>query len=152
MAGLKLIVQQPSVEIPVTSKDGSGAGRTLIVGFKRYKTEEGAKRQKQYEDIVNTLDFNILDSEELNSFIKEEVLYMRKLSLDCEDAEGKAITIKVPDTRTAKKVETLWESPEECLDVLLDAYFQWSSWRVSFIAAVQSALVDMNFEGDARKN
>lgn len=154
MAQLKIVAQTPSIELKVQSKDGSGSSTTLLVGFKRYKAVEAETRSKVYEAIVNTEDFNIMESnEELDNFIKEEILYIKKIALPVMDEDtGEEKVLKIPDTRTAKKVETLWENPAECLDVLLDAYFQWSSWRVSFISAVQIALLDMDYDGAVRKN
>lgn len=152
MTTLTLMVQEPSVELVVTSNDGSAKQKSLTVGFKRYQRAEADARIKEYETIVEAADFNINDSPELDTFIKEEILYMKGLSVPYQDAEGKDKTLRIMDTRKAAKLETLWESPEQCLAVLLDAYFQWSSWRVSFISAVQTALADLDFKEAQRKN
>lgn len=153
MANLKIVVQQPSIELPVSSADASNASVTILVGFKRYETAEARKRTEVYEEIVNAEGFDMLDSAELEDFLKEEILYIRKVNLPVTDTDtGEESFIKVPDTRKAKKVETLWDTSEECLVVLLDAYFQWTSWKVSFIQEVQAALLDSDILGDARKN
>jgi len=152
MTTLTLMVQEPSVELAVNSNDGSAKQKTLLVGFKRYPREEADARIKEYEAIVNEADFDINDSPDLDVFIKNEILYMKNLSVPYQDAEGKEKTLRILDTRKAAKLETLWETPEQCLAVLLDAYFQWSSWRVSFITAVQTALADLDFKEAQRKN
>ena len=153
MAKLLIQVQEPTVEIPVSSKDGSGVSKKILVGFKRYQTEESAEKTKDYEAIVEQPDFSILDCEELNDFIKSEILYIKNIALDILDEDtGAKKVLKIKDTRAVKKIEGLWDTPEECLDVLLDGYFAWSSWRLSFISAVQTAIVDMDFEAGAVKN
>lgn len=152
MTTLTLMVQEPSVELTITSNDGSAKQKSLLVGFKRYPREEAEARIKEYEAIVNAPDFDINKSPELDDFIKSEVMYMKGLSVPYQDTEGNEKTIRVMDTRKAAKLETLWDTPEQCLAVLLDAYFQWSSWRVSFISAVQTALADLDFKEAQRKN
>jgi len=153
MAKLIIEMQEPSVEIPVYSKDASGVSKKIIVGFKRYETLAGESRMTDYERIVAAPGFEMLDSAELDTFIKEEILYLKKVELPLRDEETNKVTVmKIADTRKVKALETLWADPAECLDVLLDAYFLWSSWRVSFISAVQAALVDMSFEENSRKN
>lgn len=152
MAQLKLITQQPSIELPVSSKDGSNTKINIIVGFKRHKTLQAAERQKVYESIVSAENFDINDSQELDQFLKEEILYFKKVKLTAEDDQGKIININILDSRSAKAIETLWDNSDDCLNVLLDSYLEWTSWRVSFIEAVQVALVDTDFISGKIKN
>ena len=153
MAKLLIQVQKPTVELKVVSKDSSKTKDYILVGFKRYETDESEVKANEFQDIVNKEGFNILRDSELDTFVKDSIVYIRNVAFDAVDEEtGQAKRITVTDTRTAKPVETLWETADECLSALVDAYLKWASWRVSLISAVQTALIDMDISEDAVKN
>lgn len=67
------------------------------------------------------------------SFLCKFVVYIQDASLQgIDEVTGQEKTIAVPDTRTVQPFESLWESAEECLVVLLDVYLQYSPFRDSF--------------------
>lgn len=150
---LVIRTQAPTVELPVVSKDGSGSSNKILVGFKRYDADEGGSRLDEYNNIVQADDFDISKSEELADFIKEEVVYIKDITTETYDeSTGKSSKLKISDTRKATKLDGLWESSDQCLAVLLDSYLSFNSWRLPFVSAVQSAIVDMNFEEERLKN
>ena len=153
MARLLIQIQKPTVELKVISKDSAKSKDYILVGLKRYETEEAEAKADEFQTIVGKEGFNILRDTELDKFIKDSIVYIRNVSFDAVDTETDAIKrITVSDTRTAKPVETLWDTPDECLSALVDAYLKWASWRVSLISAVQTALIDMDISEDAVKN
>ena len=153
MVQLILQVQQPVFEAKVSSKDAAGNVKSMVAGFNRYPADEAKVKMDEYEAIVASQAFKEEDYSELIDFIKGELQYLKKVVLNTKDSEtGKTTQLKIADTRSAKKLESHWDTPEECLDVLLDAYLVWSSWRASFIIAVQSALLDMDLENAQLKN
>lgn len=147
-----LIAQAPTIELEVISQDASATTMKLLVGFKRYPTKIGKLKIDAYQAIVEAPEFDILNSTELDTFIKAEIVYIKNIALATSNVEGKVSHIKIKDTRTAAPLTPTWGNPKECLKVVLAAYFEWSSWKVPFISAVQSALLDTNFLEEGRKN
>lgn len=147
MAQLQILGQKPSVELEVKAKDASKVVQTLIVGFKRHKTKDAKLRIETYDNIIQADTFDLTDSPRLDQFLREEVLYMLKVSLTVVDEEtGETQTLRIPDTRKAVPVDSLWKTPEECLSMLMDAYLPWSSWKMAFLPKVQSALIESDTE------
>lgn len=145
--------QAPTVEIPVVSRDGSKNTNTLLVGFKRYGADAGKTRLDEYNTIVTQEGFDLSESKELEEFIKAEVVFFKDVSVETvDDSTGKSAKLRVADTRKATKLDGLWENSEQCLAVLLDSYLVYTSWRLPFISALQSALADINFEEVIAKN
>ena len=150
---LVIRTQAPTVELPVVSNDGSGNSNQILVGFKRYEAEAGEEKLSEYNTIVQADGFNISNSEELTEFIKNEVVYIKNITTESYDeTTGKSTKLKIPDTRKALKLDGLWENSDQCLAVLLDSYLVYNSWRLPFIAAIQSAITDMNFDEGKAKN
>jgi len=77
-------------------------------------------------------------------FCKNQVLYIKNAVV--EDANGKEITIK--DTKTVEPIESLWSSPEECLAVLLESFFDTALLRDSLITSIVDIV--LNLQTDAR--
>jgi len=147
-------LQTPTIELQVKAKDASGNKDSLIVGFKRYELKETEVKFKQLQDILEeTQTNNSLNSEELNTFVKDELVYIKAAKVESYDDETKVSKdIVISDTRTAKKIETLWDTPEECLDVLLNYYLASAPYRVSLISAMQKALLNNDYESAELKN
>ena len=78
----------------------------------------------------------------LNDFYRSQVLFITNAAVETEDG----VSIKVDDTRTAKPVESLWESPEECLAVLLDTYFSVPSIRDSLSSSIVETVLNLQLD------
>ena len=147
-------LQTPTIELQVKAKDASGSKDTFVVGFKRYDLKETEGKftalQEILEDVQNE---NNLNSDALNKFVKAEIVYMKAAKLELYDNIKDTIKeLSIPDTRTAKPVETLWETSDECLDVLLDLYLASAPYRVSLISAMQKALLNNDYSEGELKN
>lgn len=152
MTIFKIQAQPDTVEIKVKAKDGSGSQKMLLVGFKRYKSAESQDKTDEYTAIVDSVGDHILKSQELFNFIKEEIVFIKNISLDLMDETGKKSKLKIKDTREQKTIEGLWTSSEDCLETILDSYFEWDSWKLAFISAVQSSISDIDVTGEIEKN
>lgn len=75
----------------------------------------------------------------IHNFYKSQVLFIRNAS--AEDSNGKAIVIA--DSRTANPIESLWSTSDECLVVLLDAYFNVPSIRDSLISKMLEVIFNI---------
>ena len=155
MTRLYVKLQTPTIEIKVKAKDSSGMMDKLTVGFKRYEATESAHQLKLlqglFEDQVGK-DNDDIDTAELDSFIKGQIVYILQANLILVGDDGKESSLSVLDTRKAKPVADRWESSEDCLDVLLDLYLASSPWRSAFNDALQKALVNMEYVEGAIKN
>lgn len=152
MARLVLQVQEPTIELKVTPKSSSPKKQTVLIGFKRYEADEGKAMLERFQEISSKDDFEFLTDNDLTNFIKESIVYIKNVSFEAIGEDGKSKSISISDTRIAKPVETLWDTPEECLSALVDAFLKWASWRVSLISAVQTAMLDLDMSDDAVKN
>lgn len=85
------------------------------------------------------------------AFYKEQILFIKHASLEIEDEAGKSKDLSIADSRTAAPVESLWESPDECLVVLLDTYLSVPSLRDSLIGKITDTILNINVE-DKVKN
>lgn len=147
-------LQTPTIELQVKAKDASGAKDSLTIGFKRYELKETEVKFKSLQEILEDIQTeNNLNSETLNKFIKDEIVYLKAVKVETFDKE-KEVTkeLSIQDTRTAKPVETLWETPDDCLAVLLDYYLASAPYRVSFISAMQKALLNNDYSDAEVKN
>lgn len=79
----------------------------------------------------------------LLDFYKEQVIFIKHASLEI-DNDGVNKDLSVADTRTAKPVESLWETPNECLVVLLDAYLSVPSLRGSLVNRIADTILNVN--------
>jgi hypothetical protein len=171
-------LQSPSVELKVQAQDCSGAKDNIVVGFKRYDIVKSKERADELQKLQTQLYLNTLVdlnkqyklanieqttlttspeiSEEealskINSFIKDEILYIKDISLTVED-NGTVRELKIADTRTAKSNEPLWVSPEDCLSVLVDSFLESAPYRGSLIQAQQKALANTELKDGEIKN
>lgn len=147
-------LQTPTIELPIKAKDAAGNRDSFFVGFKRYPLKEAKivldKLQELYNDYKDSPDEF---ATKLDSLIKKEVVYIKGIKLDTiDDTTGRVSELHIPDTRQAKPIETLWASPEECLDVLLDHLLECGPIRVSLNEAMTKALLNSDFEEDKVKN
>lgn len=151
---MKLFVklQVPSIELVLKAVDAAQEKDTITVGFKRYDIAEVTKVLDEFQDIIDNVS-DAKDTHALDSFIKSNVLYLKACNIQyVSDEEGaKPVKLTVPDTRTAKPVETLWDTPEECLDALLDHYLGSSPYRVPFINLMNKALVNRYIEDEGKE-
>lgn len=149
MGKLYVKLQTPTIELKVTAKDASGATSSMVVGFKRYETEEGDDKIKILQDALTEYGEEEGTSENLDNFIKNEIVYLKKVELEVGKEDGKnSPDLHIPDTRRAKPNETFWGSSEECLSVLVDLFLASQPWKVSLIASQQKALMNNDY-GDA---
>lgn len=86
--------------------------------------------------------------EKYKVFYKKQVLFLKGCKLLTEDGQ----TIEVLDTRTVKPIESLWGSPSECLDALLDIYFDDRNYKDSLITAIYTGLFGTSLEDVKAKN
>jgi hypothetical protein len=147
-------LQTPTIELQVKAKDASGTKDSLVVGFKRYDLKETEGKFKALQSILEDIqDENNLNSETLNKFIKDEIVYLKSVKVEVYDKEKETTKeLSIVDTRTTKPVETLWETPDDCLDVLLGYYLASAPYRVSLISAMQKALLNNDYESAEVKN
>lgn len=92
-----------------------------------------------------------------DSFCREHIAYFKNVSIvleveDEETSEIKEVKLLVQDTREAKPSESLWDTEDECLVVLLDFYLSHPAYRDSLHTAVSTALFSTNFKGLEAKN
>lgn len=147
MGKLYVKLQSPTIELKVTAKDVSGAISSMLVGFKRYEAKEGDVKINELQEVLIDYAKEDTTSDDLDSFIKDEIVYLKKVELDLEDGD-KVTTLHIPDTRRAKPNETFWGSSEECLSVLVDLFLASQPWKVSLMSSQQKALMNNDY-GDA---
>ena len=85
----------------------------------------------------------------ITNFCKEQVLYIKQASFEVELEDG-VKDISVPDTREAKPIESLWETSEECLAVLLDVYLNNTSLRDSLLSDILAIALNVNLEAQLK--
>lgn len=140
-------LQAPTIELKVQAEDSSGLGAEMFVGFKRYNIDDAQVKLEEYKD-----SFSSSDEDAPIKFIKKQIVYIKGATLEMYDDDKLVETIAVTDTRTAKPLESFWGSPEECLAVLLDYYFQSLPWKNSFFNAINKALLNVDIKDGAIKN
>ena len=151
MSKLVIRLKKPVVELVVEDKAVDGVRQKITVGFKRYEKDERDLKITEFDSIQKEENFDVFTSNAFENFLKDQIVYIKQASFELEDSEtGKTIKMTVPDTRTVKPYETLWETPDECLSTLVDAYLQWASWRVSLSIAAQKALIDIGISEEAK--
>lgn len=162
MRKLHVKLQTPVIEIKASAEDSGTGSDSLIIGFRRLPLKQADKQLDAFvkasgdwleavkagvpEEELETL------NELMQKIIIDNILYLRSVDLRVENTDtGDLQPLKVPDTRKAKKDEDFWETPAECLDVLLDMYFQVAPWRSSLSTAFQDAMVNMKLPDIAGK-
>jgi uncharacterized small protein (DUF1192 family) len=108
--------------------------------------EKVALLQEKIEQVLES------QRQKLKTFYKAQVTYIKNASLSLKDSDGSVKDIIVKDTREATPLESLWESSEECLAVLLDMYLGSPSFRDSLQKKITSTVFGTNFEDARVKN
>ena len=145
-------LQTPTLELTINAKDGGGTSASILAGFKRYPSEVGEAKLKEFQELLNRGDD--VGKNSINTFLSNEIVYLKKVPIIVEDSEtGVSKEILVKDTRDAVKPnETLWDNPADCLVVLLEHFMESNPWRVSLIEGVLKSLTNMDFNSDKSKN
>jgi hypothetical protein len=86
-----------------------------------------------------------------DDFCRKHIAYLKGVSLDLEE-DGKVTELLINDTREAKPVDGLWDTPEECLVVLLDIFLDSVYYRSSLHDVVRDAVFTSDFKGLEAKN
>ena len=150
---INLKLQTPTIELPVVAKDAAGNTESLKIGFKRYDVEQTRKKFEELTSIYKRITEDSPDTEELDNFIRNEVVYIKGASISISSSDSaieKEITIA--DSRTVKAVDGLWSSNEECVDVLLRAYLNSAPYRAAINTAMSKALLNNDFKEASAKN
>lgn len=152
MTKLYVQLQSPSIELKVTAKDPAGIKSSMTVGFKRYESKEGAEKLEELKDLYqDQVSAGTSDTEDLFEFFSNEILYLKQAPLVIE-VDGKPKPLVIQDTRKAKPLEEVWETPEECLDALLALFLRSSPWLSSLSQAINKALSNLELGADSLKN
>lgn len=114
--------------------------------------KSGDKTSDAYYQLRDNLRDRISDLQDLVeqrslAFYKQQVLFIKNATLSFAPEEGapeKDVT--VADTRTAVELEPLWKTPEECLSVLLDIYFDNSAIGGSLIQEITQYIFNLSLE------
>jgi hypothetical protein len=148
-------------------------GIDFIVGARVYKSSELKRVRKEYlalldnRAITSLQDQMILETDErvilnladdlenlsdqkekaLFDFYKKQIVFLKNISLDLD-----GVDLFIPDTRLAEPVEGLWDSPESCLVVLLDLYFEETSIALLLQQAVTTIVFDASYKEEVIKN
>lgn len=89
--------------------------------------------------------------EKMNQFYISQITHIKNASLQI-GTEDKKEDLLIQDSREAKPVESLWGTPEECLNVLLSKYFACQPFRDSLHTKILETIFNYNFEENAVKN
>ena len=116
--------------------------------------EEGDKTEQDFYDtrenlrkVINSL---VKQQEEASiAFYKSQILFVRNASISIEE-DGVSKSIQIADTSKASRVESLWNTPDECLVVLLDAYFENTSIRDSLITSISNIIFNISSEAKVK--
>jgi hypothetical protein len=102
------------------------------------KTDEDFfKIRKDYQTTIDSLTKE--QDKKIKEFYRSQVLFVRNSSVTITE-NGQDKDIIIADSRTATPIESLWATPEECLVVLLDAYFEVPALRDSLTEKVLSVI------------
>lgn len=116
-------LQTPTIEMPITAIDAAGVETTMFVGFKRYDLTEIVERIAQWE---------LLDS--IEDLVRAEIIYVKDISVEIEDDEtGKITPYLIKDTRNEKKIEGLWDTPEDCYQLVITKLFNSPPYKLAII-------------------
>jgi len=163
MKQLFVKLQSPVIELPIVSKDSSGAKDSFLVGFKRFEVEESEKELHKFQSLLkeqmeaakeedSSGRYVQAYSTESDEFIKDKIVYIRQATLGVYDSEtDKTTNLTVADTRKAKPND-FWENEEGCLDALLNLYLASSPTRSAIIAGMTKALLNTNYDEERIKN
>jgi hypothetical protein len=153
----------PIVELPVKTTSSSGQVSEMFVGYKRYPSDQAQELIKQWTDLEKPI-IDLADQkrngdtvsellftetakavrENVNIFLREHIVYMRRVQLQAESGKGPLIT----DTRIYDDA-SLWEGWDSCLDFLLDLALDWNIWREALISGAYTALLNKDVRKEA---
>ena len=145
-------LQTPTIELKVSAKDAAGTKDSILVGFKRYELGESQEKLTSMQVLLEEVqDVASLNSTLLDSFLKEEIVYIKQAKLDLEE-NGVTKELSISDTRTVKPIADLWGNGDECLGALLEMYLSSSPYRLALILAAQKALLNNDYSEAELKN
>jgi hypothetical protein len=78
------------------------------------------------------------------NFIKEHILFIKNVSLELKE-EGVIKSLLI-DTRDVKPIESLWDTPEQALVVLLELYLKEPAYRDSLLNVVPKLVFGTDFK------
>ena len=117
--------------------------------------DEGDKSEEDFykirKDLRTTVDALVKAQDKLLSdFYRSQVQFIRNTSVTITD-KGEEKSIIIADSRTAQPIESLWATPDECLVVLLDAYFEVPALRDSLTSKILDIIFN-NYSEEKGKN
>jgi len=86
-----------------------------------------------------------------DTFCREHIAYFKNTTVTITE-DGKVTDLLITDSREVKPVESLWDTTEECLVVLLDYFLDEPAYRDSLHKAVSDAIFSADFKGLEAKN
>lgn len=101
---------------------------------------------KAEKDRINH-DLKVLNEEQIayqEAFLKKHILFIKNITLDVTE-EGKTSKVII-DTRDVKPFESLWDTPEQALVVLLELYLKEPAYRDSLFKVVPKLVFGTDFE------
>ena len=101
------------------------------------------------EGAISTWNANF--SKHLMNFCKTHIAYFKNVSLTLT-TEGKEVDLLIPDSRDAKPIESLWDTPEQALVVLLDMYLGHPAYKDSLTSIVPKLVFSTDYQDSGIKN
>lgn len=116
--------------------------------------ENGDKASEEFynerDNLQNQIDSLIRSQSKANlEFYKSHIAFIKNASLETEE-DGVIKDIIIADSAKAVKIESLWDTPEECLAVLLDLYFLNIPIRDSLISKIVDTIYNINAEAKVK--
>ena len=96
-------------------------------------------------------DWNKKYADSLVAFAKKHILFIKNASVTVE-LDGKSKDILITDTRDTLVIESLWETPEESLAVLLDVYLGHPAYKDSLLTTVPKLVFNSDIKDGELKN
>jgi hypothetical protein len=124
-------LQTPVIELKVTAKDAANTQDSISVGFHRYD--------------IPTMEEKIVSWQNLTDFdavVKAEIAYICNAKVEIEDTKTGKVEELIVDTRTAEALPGVWETPKECLEVMIDKYFASLPWKTAIFATFNIAITN----------
>jgi hypothetical protein len=108
--------------------------------------------ESKVEELQNILSegYKALDSYQRN-FCKKHIAYIKNASISLQE-DTTVSNLIVKDTREAQPIESLWATPEEALDALLEVYLSSPSYKDSLYRQVPSIVFNTDTKGEQLKN
>ena len=83
--------------------------------------------------------------EALLSLYKYQIMFLRNIEVTTEDKD-----LVIKDTRDATPIESLWETEEDCLVVLLDTFLNYVPFRDSLFTKLTQAIFNPTESGKTK--